>query len=104
MTKKIVVEQTQMVIFEETELSTQKFGTWDDNGDWPDGDLFLLPLADVTPFEGMEIVKGFIVHAYCGNANYSDFCGFSSRDVAYTTSRETAEAIASDEFGTRAAG
>lgn len=71
---------------------------FDDNGSEADGDLYLIPVEEVEPFVGMEIVDGFIVDAYSENANYSDFTGFSSRNEAYTISRETAEAIALDEY------
>ena len=103
MTEKIVVEKAELVEFDEAELDSQPFGTFDDNGGYPDGNMYLLPLAEVDPFEGMKIVSGFVVHGYSGPANYHDYCGFSSRDVAYTTNRETAEAIALDEYGIHAA-
>lgn len=101
MIQPIETEKAKLVIFNKQELSTptQPFGTWDDNGGEPDGDCYLLPLSDTVPFEGMEVVDGFIVHAYTEPNNYSDWCGFSSRNVAYTTDEDTANAIANDEYG-----
>ena len=101
MTKKIVVEKTNLVLFSEDELSTQPFGTFNDNGGEPDGNLYLLPRDEIEAFEGMKVVTGYIIHGYTEPNNYRDYCGFSSRDVAYTTDAETAESIASDEYGIR---
>ena len=97
----IKIEQTKLVSFSvsNNQLETQPFGTWDDNGGLPDGDMYLLPLSEVTPFEGMTIEDGFIVHQYTEWNNYDNWCGFSSRNVAYTLDRETADAIALDEYG-----
>jgi len=95
---KVEIQQAKLVKFAKSQLQTQPWGTWDDNGGEPDGDLYLLPLREVKEFDEMEIVPGFIVYAYSEDANYCDFCGFSSRDVAYTTRPETAEAIALDEY------
>lgn len=95
----IEIEATKLVVFSPDQLSTQPHGTWDDNGGEPDGDMWLLPLSEVTPFEGMEVEDGFIVHQYTSANNYSNWCGFSSRNVAYTLDRETADAIAIDEYG-----
>lgn len=97
----IEIERTTLVAFTDAQLNTQPDGAWDDNGGEPDGDMWLLPLDDVTPFDGMTTVRGYVVHAYRSDAGYTDFCGFSSRDVAYTVSGETAEAIALDEYGAR---
>jgi len=71
---------------------------FDDNGDVADGDMYLLPVDEIIPFEGMETVQGFSISAYTENANYAEFTGFSSRGVAYTISRDTANAIAADEY------
>jgi len=102
----IRIESAKLVTFSPDLLSTQPNGTWDDNGGEPDGERYLLPLDDVVPFADMDILDGYIVHAYSGDAGYWSgywcFCGFSSRDVAYTTDRETAEAIAHDEYNKRA--
>lgn len=100
-TEPVKIERAKLVVFSKDQLDTQPYGTWDDNGGEPDGDLWLLPLDEVEPFEGMDVVDGYIVHAYSGDANYHHFCGFSSRDVAYTIDEETAKAIAYDEYSIR---
>jgi len=102
----VQIEAAKLVLFTDEQATQQADRpeqeiSWDDNGGEPDGDMYLLPLSDVTPFDGMEVVDGFIVHGYTESSNYVYWCGFSSRDVAYTTSRETAETIASDEYGIR---
>ena len=99
MIKPIEIEKAKLVLFNKKELSTQPFKTWDDNGGEPDGDCYLLPLTNTIPFEGMEVVNGFIVHAYTESSNYRNWCGFSSHNVAYTTDEDTAVAIANDEYG-----
>jgi hypothetical protein len=94
-----MITKIKLVEFTETQLSTQPAGTWDDNGGEPDGDLYLLPLADVVEFPGMKVVDGFQVDAYSETNNYENWCGFSSRNVAYTTEPVTAQAIENDEAG-----
>lgn len=99
MNNPIEINKVELVSFNRNQLNTQPFGTWDDNGGEPDGDMFLLPLSDVHAFDGMEVVSGYEVLAYSSPNNYSDWCGFSSRNVAYTTDKDTADAIALDEYG-----
>ena len=79
---------------------------FDDNGGDPDGDRWLMPCGDeLTRFPlrlerlGVKRVIGWEVEPYTGDANYAELCGLSSRSTAYTTSIETAEAIARDEIG-----
>lgn len=91
------IEAAKLVLFTPDQLSTQPEGTWDDNGGEPDGFLWLLPLDQVEPFEGMVVVDGYIVHGYSSEFkpnNLALFCGFSSRGAAYTTRLEEAQAIA----------
>ncbi len=97
----VLVHPAKLVSFAGAELDTQEWGIFDDNGGEPDGDMWLLPLDEVTPFPGMEVVDGFIVDGYTSNAGYHSFCGFSSRDVAYTLDRDVADAIAQDEWALR---
>jgi hypothetical protein len=77
-------------------------GYFDDNGGEPDGNLYLALESDLINSQDVEIVDGFEVEAYSGDANYSGFCGWSSRNMALTISRETADAIALDEYGIQA--
>ena len=95
---KIKIERTTLVAFTDEQHDTQPVGVWDNNGKEPDGDMWLLPLSEVIPFKGMTTVTGYIVHAYSKDAGYTEFCGFSSRDVAYTMSSKTAEDIAINEY------
>ena len=92
-----MITKVKLVEFAVDQLNTQPQGTWDDNGGETDGDLYLLPLADVVPFDGMKIVDGYEVSPYTEPNNYTWWCGFSSRNVAYTTELESAQAIENDE-------
>jgi len=94
----MTIKSVKLVIFDKDALGTQEWGTWDDNGGPPDGDMWLLPLDEVDPFDGMTVVDGWEVTPYTEPSNYWSWCGFSSRNVAYTLDREAAEAIDSDEY------
>lgn len=77
-------------------------GVFDDNGGDPDGELWLLPVSEINDAGklplGTKVVDGWQIDHYTTNANYVSHCGFTSRNVAYTTLATTAEAIARDEI------
>jgi len=85
-------------------------GLYGDNGGDPDGDLYLAEESDI-PADKVEAVlqakagkkvKGWRIDEYTEPSNYSNWCGYSSKNVAYTTDHETANAIAIDEYGIKA--
>lgn len=93
------MNEIKLAMFTVESLQTQPFGTWDDNGGLPDGDMYLLPLDEVNSFEGMKIEDGFSVK-YTGTKNkYKNWCGFSSRKIAYTLDFDTAKEIYNEADG-----
>ncbi len=80
-------------------LNDEQPGYWDDNGGETDGGLYICA-ADDAP-EGAEIIDGYEVE-YSGQYQQvenhkTDFCGWSSRSIAYTANPDTANAIALEE-------
>jgi len=82
----VVMTPDEVVKYNETHVDH----LFDDNGAEADGDLYLLPKDEV---EGeFETIKGYEIAGYTENANYTNFTGFSSRDVIYTFDYKTATA------------
>ena len=72
---------------------------FDDNGGEADGDSYLIPASEVENCEQYDIVSGYEVEGYTEPSNYVSWTGFSSRNRAYTTDYEIAQAIVHDERG-----
>jgi len=91
--------KAKLVDFTSGQLDTQPLDTWEDNGDWPEGDMNLLPLHSTIPFEGMKVVDGWIIVGYqdCNTGDeYYDWCGFTELEKAYTTNEKVAQLILYD--------
>jgi hypothetical protein len=87
------------------EMMDEYAGVYGDNGGEPDGQLWLaenndLPeelIAKLVEAGVAEKVSGWKVEPYTESNNYNGYCGYTSRNTAYTLTEETAIAIQNDE-------